>query len=421
MLFSAHLATWVLSALTVLGVIFRPFRWPEWIFAVAGAALLVLIGLLPLAEAMTGVLSGLDVYLFLAGMMLLAETARREGLFDYLAAHAARAARGSPQRLFALVYLMGTLVTIFLSNDATAVVLTPAVIAVARAAKVSTPIPYLLVCAFVANAASFVLPISNPANLVVFGEDLPALGPWLARFALPSVAAILGTYLLLRWTQRAELSGTADSAVPIPALSRGGRIAAVGLAAGAVVLLTASFLGLELGLPTLAAGLLTALAVTIGEGSNPLPLVKEVSWATLALVAGLFVIVRALELSGLSELLVAVLQPPLSAHPELGALAAGAALAFGTNLTNNLPLGLMAGAFTTAAALPDKVVDAILVGIDIGPNLSVTGSLATILWLTALRREGLSFGAWAFLKLGFIIMPPTLLLALAAVLLQPWT
>ncbi len=180
MVFSAHLATWVLSALTVLGVIFRPFRWPEWIFAVTGAALLVLIGLLPPAQALAGVLSGLDVYLFLAGMMLLAETARREGLFDTLAAHAARAARGSPQRLFALVYLMGTLVTVFLSNDATAVVLTPAVIAVTRAAKVASPIPYLLVCAFVANAASFVLPISNPANLVVFGEHLPALGPWLA-------------------------------------------------------------------------------------------------------------------------------------------------------------------------------------------------------------------------------------------------
>lgn len=421
MLLSVNFATWVLSALTVLCVIFRPLRWPEWVFAVSGAALLVLVGLLPWSEAVAGVLSGLDVYLFLAGMMLLAETARREGLFDYLAAHAARAARGSPQRLFALVYLMGTLVTIFLSNDATAVVLTPAVIAVARAAKAPTPIPYLLICAFVANAASFVLPISNPANLVVFGDDLPALGPWLARFALPSLAAIIGTYLLLRWTQRDGLQGRTDSDVPIPALSTGGRIAAVGLSAGAAVLLTVSFLGLELGLPTLAVGLATALAVTIGERSSPLPLVKEISWATLALVAGLFVIVRALERSGLSQVLVEALQAPLNAHPQTGALAAGTALAFGTNLTNNLPLGLMAGAFTTAAALPEKVVDAILVGIDIGPNLSVTGSLATILWLTALRREGLSFSAWRFLKLGALIMPPTLLLALAAVLLQPWT
>ncbi|RIY02525.1 arsenic transporter [Aureimonas flava] len=417
---SLQLATWVLSALTVFGVIFRPGRWPEWVFALGGAALLVLFGLLPWREALGGIAMGTDVYLFLAGMMLLAGTARREGLFDYLAALAARSARGSPRRLFALVYAIGTLVTVFLSNDATAVVLTPAVIAVARAAGVASPLPYLLVCAFVANAASFVLPISNPANLVVFGADMPPLSAWLARFGLPSALAVLATFWLLRWTQRAHLVGTTDTAVAVPRLSLGGRIAAVGLVAAAGVLLASSALGLELGPPTLAAGLATALAVAVGERASPLPLVRDVSWDTLAMVAGLFVVVRALETSGLQSSLVSALQAPLNAAPEVGAFAAGTALAFGTNLTNNLPLGLLAGAFTTAADLPQKVVDAILVGIDIGPNLSVTGSLATLLWLAALRREGLDFGALAFLRLGFVVMPPALVAALLAVLFQPW-
>ena len=420
MLPNPNFAIWAVSALTVAGVIFRPMQWPEWMFAVGGAALLVVAGLLSPSEALHGIASGTDVYLFLAGMMLLAETARREGLFDYLAALAARSAKGSPYRLFRLVYLIGTLVTVFLSNDATAVVLTPAVIAVTRAAKVASPLPYLLICAFVANAASFVLPISNPANLVVFGDDLPALGEWLARFALPSLVAIMATFYLLRWTQKSHLQGSTDTEVPIPQLSLGGRITAVGLTAAALALLSSSALGLDLGLPTLVAGVLTALAVTIGERSSPLPLVKEISWETLALVAGLFVIVRALEVSGLQSLLVETLQNPLTDNPQAGALLSGAALAVGTNLTNNLPLGLLAGAFTTAINLPQKVVDAMLVGIDIGPNLSVTGSLATILWLTALRREGLDFGAWRFLKLGLIVMPPALLLALAAVLAQPW-
>ena len=419
MLLSLNSATWVLSALTIFGVIFRPMRWPEWVFAVGGAVLLVVSGLLPWAEALHGIEEGTDVYLFLAGMMLLAETARREGLFDYLAAFAARMAKGSPRRLFTLVYLIGTLVTVFLSNDATAVVLTPAVIAVTRAAGVSSPIPYLLICAFVANAASFVLPISNPANLVVFGQDMPALGEWLARFALPSLLAILATFFVLRWTQARELEGTTNTELAIPRLSTGGRIAAIGLVAAAFVLVGASALGLQLGMPTLSAGVLTALAVTVGERSNPLPLIREIAWDTLALVAGLFVVVRALELSGLQSMLIDALQGPLNEAPRLGAFLAGVVMAFGTNLTNNLPLGLLGGAFTTAADLPEKVVDAILVGIDLGPNLSVTGSLATILWLTALRREGLSFSAWRFLKIGFLVMPPPLLLALGAVILQP--
>ena len=118
---------------------------------------------------------GLDVYLFLTGMMLFAELARQEGLFDWLASLAVSSAKGSPRRLFLLVYAVGTIVTVFLSNDATAVVLTPAVYAATRAAG-AKPLPYLFICAYIANAASFVLPISNPANLVIFGARMPSLG-----------------------------------------------------------------------------------------------------------------------------------------------------------------------------------------------------------------------------------------------------
>ncbi len=123
--------------------------------------------------------------------MLLSETARRVGLFDWIAAAAVNCSRGSPRRLFLLIYGVGVLVTTFLSNDATAVVLTPAVFAAARKAKVE-PLPFLFICAFTTNAASFVLPISNPVNIVLYGGYTPALGQWLARFALPFAAVDRG-------------------------------------------------------------------------------------------------------------------------------------------------------------------------------------------------------------------------------------
>ena len=132
MLNAAH-AIWGIAALATAGVIVRPWRMPEAIWAVAGAVALVAFGLLPWRDALAGVERGVDVYLFLAGMMLLAELARQEGLFDWLATFAVEHARGSPQRLFLLVYGVGTLVTVFLSNDATAIVLTPAVYAATRA------------------------------------------------------------------------------------------------------------------------------------------------------------------------------------------------------------------------------------------------------------------------------------------------
>src|SRR6202165_785092 len=141
--------TWIIAGLATAGVLIRPFAWPEAIWACAGALALVVLQILSPGEALAGVAKGTDVYLFLTGMMLLAEVARQEGLFDWLAAWAASLARGSASRLFGLVYGVGIIVTVFLSNDATAVVLTPAVSAVTRAAKVEQPLPYLYICAFI--------------------------------------------------------------------------------------------------------------------------------------------------------------------------------------------------------------------------------------------------------------------------------
>ncbi len=149
-------------------------------------------------------------------MMLLAEIAREEGLFAWLAAVATSHAKGSARRLFLLTYGVGTIVTIFLSNDATAVVLTPAVAAAVNTAKAEQPLPYLLICAFIANAASFVLPISNPANLVIYGSHMPPLLHWLPAYLLPSAVSIAATYLVLRWTQRGALGQKIASDVPVP-------------------------------------------------------------------------------------------------------------------------------------------------------------------------------------------------------------
>src|SRR6185437_1734008 len=120
---------WAIAALSTFGVIARPWKLPEATWAVSGAVMLVVFGLLPWSDALKAVAKGTDVYLFLSGMMLLAELARKEGLFDFLAGRAARLAGGSAMKLFALVYGVGILVTVFLSNDATAAVLTPAVFA----------------------------------------------------------------------------------------------------------------------------------------------------------------------------------------------------------------------------------------------------------------------------------------------------
>jgi arsenical pump membrane protein len=405
---------WLVAATATVLIIVRPFRLPEAIWAVAGAVLLLMMKLISPRDALVGVAKGTDVYLFLTGMMLLSETARTEGLFDWLAAHAARQAKGSASRLFLLIYGVGTLVTIFLSNDATAVVLTPAVAAVVKAARAERPLPYLLICAFIANAASFVLPISNPANLVVYASHTPPLLEWLPRYLLPSLLSIVVTYIVLKWTQRGALSQKIAIDVPVPTLSAAGKTAALGIAVTAIVLLTSSAFDKQLGLPTAIAGTVTMAIVLFTKRKGPWAMIKGISWSVLPLVAGLFVLVEALDKSGLIRQIAGILQRQAQHSSATAAWGAGIVVAFASNLMNNLPAGLIAGDSLHAANVPDQVTRTVLIGVDLGPNLSITGSLATILWLSALRREAQSVSALDFLKFGFLVMPPALILAIGA-------
>jgi arsenical pump membrane protein len=408
----SHWAIWLISAAAVGGVVARPWGLPEAWWAVAGAVALTASSLISAADAAAAVLRGSDVYLFLAGMMLLSELARRERLFDWLAAYAVAHSRGSPRRLFTLVYAVGILVTVLLSNDATAVVLTPAVYAATRHAG-TRPLPYLLICAFIANAASFVLPISNPANLVVFGAHMPALAAWLEEFSAASFVSIALTFLALRWTQRSALTGHIAPPGAPPRLTSGGKLAAAGIAATAALLLTASALEWRLGFPTLLAGAGTALAIWLTGHASPWRAVKGVSWSILPLVGGLFVLARSIENTGLLDSLTHALAAHAGASPRAASLAAGAAVGLASNLANNLPLGLIAGSIARGAHLSTHLTGALLIGVDLGPNLSVTGSLATLLWLVALRREGEDISALRFLLLGACVMPPALIASLA--------
>jgi arsenical pump membrane protein len=401
---------WLIAAGAIAGVLFRPKQWPEAVWACLGAVLLIAFRLLPASQAAVAAAKGTDVYLFLTGMMLLAELARREGVFDWLAEYAVIAARGSRARLFVLIYAVGIAVTVLLSNDATAVVLTPAVYAAVKKSGANA-LPYLLICAFIANAASFVLPISNPANLIVYGNHLPPLVAWLRTFFLPSIFSIAATFVSLRWVVRHEVIGAVKDGTEPASLTPEGRRAFVGILASGAVLLAASARGMDLGLPTCIAAGVSVLIATRGRVPALREVIAGASWSVLPLVAGLFVIVEALNRVGAQNDVGRALDWCSRMPPFAGSLAASFGVAALSNMMNNLPSGLLAGAAVSASHLSAHIRDSVLIGIDLGPNLSVTGSLATVLWLIALRREGEWITGRRFLKAGAVVMPPALLLA----------
>ena len=416
----AHVILPLIVAISIALMLTRPRGIPEVWWISGGAVLLIVFRLVPLKLAGQAVAKGSDVYLFLIGMMLLSELAREQGVFDWVASVAVRGARGSCSRLFLLVYGVGTMVTIFMSNDATAVVLTPAILTAVRKAKVS-PLPYLFVCALIANAASFVLPISNPANLVVFHTGMPPLGTWLADFGIPSLLSILVTFFVMRFMFRHDLCKRIECEVDDVKLSVNGKLVLAGLALMIAVLLAASALKKDLGLPTCLAALVITAVVSIKARSNPINLAREISWATLLLVAGLFVMVDAVESQGALHLTQQWLAWATHLGQNLGALVVGFVVGIANNVVNNLPLGLIAGGTIEAAHTQGLIANAVLIGVDLGPNLSVTGSLATILWLLALRKdaggEKLDVSFWKFLKVGAVAMPLALVASLGGAIL----
>jgi arsenical pump membrane protein len=424
----AHSALPLIVAVSIVLMLVRPRGIAEVWWIAGGAVLLIALRLVPLKLAGRTVAQGSDVYLFLIGMMLLSELAREHGVFGWVASVTVRGAQGRCSRLFLLVYAVATLVTIFMSNDATAVVLTPAILTAVRKAKVS-PLPYLFACALVANAASFVLPISNPANLVVFHTAMPPLGHWLVDFGVPSVLSIAATFLVMRILFRKELCGSIECEVEATKLRGNGKLVLAGLGVMIVILLACSAMKKDLGLPTCLAGLAITAIVSIRARSNPLKLARAVSWATLLLVAGLFVLVDAMESQGALALTQRWLAWASSLGQNIGAMVVGFGVGIANNLVNNLPMGLIAGATLQAAHTQGLMANAVLIGVDLGPNLSVTGSLATILWLLALRNDSgdgaggqkLDVSFWTFLKVGAIAMPVALFAALGgAILIQMW-
>jgi arsenical pump membrane protein len=408
-----HILIWILSLASIGLMLVRPWGIAEWLWISGGALLLVAARLVTASAAAHSVAESADVCMFLVGMMLLSELAREEGIFDWVADLAVRHAQGSAARLFLWVFGVGVAITAFLSNDATAVVLTPAVLAVTRRARVKA-LPHLMACALVANAASFLLPISNPANLVVFGAHLPPLGQWLRFFLLPSLASLAATFLCLRLLFRRPLAGNAAQTGPPGRLPAAGWLALCGIGLSAAVLLVCSGFGLSLGAPTLATALATMGLVALRDRAAPRNALPRISWSILPLVAGLFVIVEALNRAGLMRLVRAGVTLLAADRNLWGRAGAAFSAALASNAMNNLPVGLAAGSALRQMGHTGLLAHAALLGVDLGPNLSVTGSLATILWLMALRREGEEVSAWTFLRVGIVAMPVALLLAVLA-------
>ena len=406
------LAFAVLGATLALAVA-RPRLGAEALAAAGGALILVALGAVGLARAWLAIRQLGPTVGFLAALLLIAEGCRRDGLFEAVGGMMARGSRGDPGRLLALVFAVASAITIVLGLDATVVLLTPIILSTAALLRMNPKAP-VYACAHLANSASLLLPVSNLTNLLAFR----ASGVSFTRFALlmtmPTLAAVAVDWIVLRrW-----LPGAGSGPVPEPAASAAAPLPAPALEmprfALAVLALTLAGFAFSsvLGVDPLWIAVAGAVAINgpavLGRRAGPAALVRAAEPGFLVFVFGLGVIVAAASVHGLGTAVRDVL-PSGATLPDLLAVAAVSAVL--ANLVNNLPATLIL--VPVAASLGPGPVLAVLIGVNVGPNLTHVGSLATLLWRRVLQADGVELDLVEFVRLGAVTVPPALLAATA--------
>ncbi|MGW4894550.1 SLC13 family permease [Kitasatospora sp. NPDC004240] len=408
----------VVLLVVVLGcAVVRPRGLPEAAAAVPAAALLVAVGAVPL-EAVRAEAERLGpVVGFLAAVLVLARLCDEEGLFRYCGAWMAGTARGRPGRLLGQVFAVASVTTAVLSLDATVVLLTPVVLVTAARAGVRAR-PHLFACAHLANTASLLLPVSNLTNLLALSASGLGFGRFAALMAAPWLVAVAVEYLVFRRFFAADLAAAPGpvTAEPAPALPVFALVTVAATLAGFVVgsavgvdpAWVAAAGALVLAVRALARG--TAAAGAVKSRAGVLRMVLgAANPGFLAFVLALAVVVRAVVDNGLAGALDGLVPTGGGFAALLGIAVLAAVLA---NLINNLPAVLVL--LPLVASGGAGPVLAVLLGVNIGPNLTYAGSLATLLWRRIAHVHGERAGLGEFTRLGLLTVPLSLLLSTGA-------
>ena len=389
--------------------VIRPHDWPEAVAAVPAAALVIGTGAISVHDAGEQAMRLGPVIGFLAAVLVLAQLCDDEGLFRVCGEWMARTAAGRPRRLLAQVFALAAVTTAVLSLDATVVLLTPVVFATAARLEARAK-PHLYACTHLSNSGSLLLPVSNLTNLLAFSASGLAFGRFAGLMTLPWLAVIGTEYAVFRRFFASDLDAAARPAADGAAGAAG--VPVFTLAVVAVTLagfVITSAVGVNPAWAALAGAAVLGVRALAQRRTSVAGLARAADAPFLVFVLSLGIVVRAVTGNGLGG----ALRPLMPAGTSLAALLGTAALAAVlANLINNLPAVLVL--LPLAAPSGPGAILAVLLGVNIGPNLTYTGSLATLLWRRVLRQHGSGPSLWEFTRLGLLTVPAGLVIAVLA-------
>jgi arsenical pump membrane protein len=404
--------TLAIFAVMIALVVIRPRRWNDAWWTVLGAASMLALGLVSPHQAIGVVLDGKNALLFLLSLLMLSLLVGKSGFFEWAAIRCALVAKGDAHSLYRNAFVAGAIVTAVLSLDATAVMLTPVMLALVKRLKVPAA-PYVVLCAYIANVGSLALPISNLTNLLFADAFHQSFAAFAARMIVPQIVALATTYAVLRWHFRRELPLRFDGdSLPEPASVVPNHayflVCIIVLAIVLICYFFAPLMGLEPYVFAFAGSGVLAVA-GLAAGRVHIRAVRELAWDMFPFVIGLFIAVQGLENLGIVGVETGWLAQMQPGSPEK-LLAAAGVTGFTSNVMNNLPAALIARSVLLRSHVHMGTVLAALIGADVGPMVTPFGSLATMLVLAFARRDGVEVRAGKLVMLGLWAVPLILVL-----------
>jgi arsenical pump membrane protein len=408
---------------TIALVIWRPKPFNEATAAALGAAIIIIAGVVTPAQTWQVLLANLNILLFFLGLMVISIIADKAGFFEWCAQKAVKLAGGKGPALLAVIFGLGTFLTAFFSNDATALILTPIVFTLVTRLKLNA-LPYVFACAFIANTASMLLPVSNPVNLLAVEKFHLTLGQYFKFLLVPSLLVIglnIGLFMLIfrKTVFKISCEDPGFSAVKI---DRFFVAISAGLGATALGYVVVSVYGLPLAYPALGGAILLLASAFAFRRIQIKQVYHGMSWSIFLFIISLALLVKGLENGGVIQFLTDQLSA-LADHGPLQALfSVTLGTALGSNLINNWSMMMVSvSSLDTLAAqgtgFHQSLVYGAIMGADLGPNIAILGSLSSMLWLSLLKKRGLEIHPLQYLKLGLIVTPVILIMGVLALYL----